>query len=719
MADMVGQMPSAVVVVEAPSGRIVHANAAARDMVERQLGRSIPAVLTADWEIFHPDGRSYAMEEWPLVRSVTTGEEVVDEEYFNTLPDGSRMVVRCSSSALRDEQGHIVGGVLLMSDVSDRKRVEERLAAHASLLDSIDDAVVVTDAEYRLTAWNRGAERLYGYQADEVLGRYAREVATYEGDTARLQLERELTETGRTRIEFTAHRKDGTPTEVELIAVELRDAQGEVSGHLGIHRDVTERARGRREIEAQTLQQAAVAELGLHALRDGALQTLMDEAVEVVARTLDVELAEVSELLPNGDRRLLARSATDGGEAVTEPGAISSAEVPIPGRTEPFGTLAVQSRQPREFSEHEQNFLQTVANVLAAAVERARTEHRLDEVRDEERRRLARDLHDEALQSLTYAIALTQGGSRGSEEDETSAELLAALQHAGRQLRAAIYDLRLASEEDRPFPDLLKELVALHSSTAGDAEIGLEIGAGVAPRTLGKRGTELLRIVGEALTNARRHSGARNVRVVASGTADHVAVEIVDDGDGFRVAESPLAPNQTGIKGMNERAGLLGGELSINSEPGAGTTVRVHVPLGDGHEKSSVPQVRVLLVEDHAIVREAIAAAFEREPGFEVVGQAGSLTEARTMLSGADVLVLDLGLPDGDGIDLIPELRRHNPAALVVVLSASLDPAILARAMEHGATRALDKVAQLDEVVETVRSLRAGGGTPARGRARD
>jgi PAS domain S-box-containing protein len=709
VADLVGQMPSAVVVVEAPSGRIMHANAAARDMVERQLGRSIPAVLTADWEIFHPDGRRYAMEEWPLVRSITTGEEVVDEEYFNTLPDGSRMVVRCSSSALRDEQRHIVGGVLLMSDVSDRKRVEEQLTAHASLLDSIDDAVVVTDAEYRVTGWNRGAERLYGYRADEVLGHYAREVATYQGDTARLQLEGELTETGRTRIEFTAHRKDGTPTEVELIAVELRDGHGEVSGYLGIHRDVTERARGRREIEAQTLQQAAVAKLGLHALRDGALQTVMDQAVAVVTRTLDVELAEVSELLPDGGRRLLARSAMDVGEPVTEPGAISSAEVEIPGRTGPFGTLAAQSRQPRAFSDHDQDFLQAVANVLAAAVERARTEQRLDEVRDEERRRLARDLHDEALQSLTYAIALTQGGSRAPDQDETSAALLAALQHVGRQLRAAIYDLRLASQEDRPFPDLLEELVALHSSTAGDADIRLEIGAGVAPRTLGKRGTELLRIAGEALTNARRHSGARNVRVVASGTADHLAVEIVDDGEGFRVA--PLAPTQTGIKGMNERAGLLGGELSINSELGAGTTVRVRVPLGDGRDQSSAPRVRVLLVEDHAIVREAIAAAFEREPGFEVVGQAGSLREARTMLSGADVLVLDLGLPDGDGIDLIPELRRHNPAALVLVLSASLDPAVLARALEHGATRALDKVAQLDDVVDTVRSLRAGGGS--------
>ncbi|MEA2267597.1 MAG: hypothetical protein QOC64_207, partial [Solirubrobacteraceae bacterium] len=561
----------------------------------------------------------------------------------------------------------------------------------------------------------------------------------------------ELTETGRTRIEFAAHRKDGTPIEVELIAVELRDGQGEVTGYLGIHRDVTERVRARQEIEAQTVQQAAVATLGLRALRDGDLQALMEEAVELLARTLDVELAKVSELLPEDDALLLragvgwrddARSRTErtgsasqagytldvaepvvcedlateerftASELVAEHGAVSSAEVLIAGRTHPFGSLAALSRHPRAFSEHDLNFMQAVANVLAAAVQRAQTQRLLDEVRDEERRRLARDLHDEALQSLTHAIALTQGGSGPSLDAEASVELPAALKQVGRQVRAAIYDLRLAEEEDRPFPELLNELAALHSSMASDCDIALEMGDGVPAGSLGKRGTEVLRIVGEALTNARRHSGARNVRVAVSGSDHHVAVAVSDDGEGFSVATPPRAPSKTGIKGMRERAGLLGGELAIHSEPGAGTTVRVRVALSDDRGELPAPHVRVLLVEDHAAVREAIAVAFERETGFEVVGQAGSLTEARTMLSGVDVAVLDLGLPDGDGIDLIPELRERNDDALALVLSASLDPAVMARAMEHGAAAALDKMAQLAEVVETVRGLRAGRRTP-------
>ena len=103
--------------------------------------------------------------------------------------------------------------------------------------------MIATDAEdFRITAWNRGAERLYGFSAEEVLGRPAREVATFPGDQARQKLEAELLETGRTRIEFEARRKDGTPVEVELIAVAIKEERGETTGYLGIHRDISERS---------------------------------------------------------------------------------------------------------------------------------------------------------------------------------------------------------------------------------------------------------------------------------------------------------------------------------------------------------------------------------------------------------------------------------------------------------------------------------------------
>jgi DNA-binding NarL/FixJ family response regulator len=162
-----------------------------------------------------------------------------------------------------------------------------------------------------------------------------------------------------------------------------------------------------------------------------------------------------------------------------------------------------------------------------------------------------------------------------------------------------------------------------------------------------------------------------------------------------------------GTRGMRERAELLHGRLDISSDSTAGTTVRLEVPLptlADG----AVEHVRVLLVEDHTAVREAIAAAFAREAGFDVVGQAASLAEAREMLQEVDVAVVDLGLPDGFGADLIDDLHEVNPRAQALVLSATLDHAEVARAIQRGAAGVLDKMAHLDEVVDAVRRLRAG-----------
>lgn len=153
----------------------------------------------------------------------------------------------------------------------------------------------------------------------------------------------------------------------------------------------------------------------------------------------------------------------------------------------------------------------------------------------------------------------------------------------------------------------------------------------------------------------------------------------------------------------------MGGDLKVQSEPGKGTKIRFEMALEKDREEPE-EEVRILLIEDHATVREAIASAFEREVGFEIWGQAGSLAEARRMLTAepVDVALVDLGLPDGYGGDLIKELRETNPQAQALVLSASLDRAEIARAVESGAAGILHKTAHLDEVVEAVKRLRAG-----------
>lgn len=120
------------------------------------------------------------------------------------------------------------------------------------------------------------------------------------------------------------------------------------------------------------------------------------------------------------------------------------------------------------------------------------------------------------------------------------------------------------------------------------------------------------------------------------------------------------------------------------------------------------PVRRIMLVEDHATFREPLTFMFDREADFEVVAEAGSLAEARNKLEGIDLAVVDLNLPDGDGTELIGELRAVNPHGIVLVLTANDDREVHARAVEAGAAGVLHKSVRVREVVGASRRLLAG-----------
>jgi PAS domain S-box-containing protein len=860
-----------VVVAKAPSGEIMFSNRYAERVVGRPLSE-----IAGDFPMFHLDGRPYSFAERQVPRSLTLGEEIVDEEFFGPATDGSRVRYRCSCWPVYSGGGQIVAAVVVTRDVAEQKRQEERLTYLAGLLENTEDAVVAMDERYLLTVWNNGAERLYGWRADEVIGRHADEVAsTNLSDDERTELRRDLAANGRWRGEVAVARKDGTTVDVELISVAIRGEQREITGYLGIHRDISERkrteqalreaqrrsemilesisedffavdrewrytrvneralAQARRavgrditpeelvgtslwellpqhvgttfdrelhramreqrsvefeayseptgrwlevrahptedglagyshdisdrkaaeeEIKRRADEQALIAELGQRALASEDLQSLLDEAVGLVARMLDVDLAGVAEMPVGSDEVILRagvgwrqgavgsrieRGGRDSQVGYTlerrEPviaedqaadprfspsalaqahGVVSSLSVMIASPDEPFGVLGALSTSPRTFSPSDVSFVQAVANVVASAVERSRAQERLSEVREAERSRIARDLHDEALQELTDALVAADRGRASGLRPEAAGQLVATLERVGRLLRGAIYDLRLSDDVSRPFPDTLGALVDVHRAMAVECELALDVSWEPPAGLVGARGIEVLRIIGEALTNARRHSGARHVRVSARGSQDRVSVEVTDDGRGFDPDAASAGTGGMGIKGMRERAALVGGDLDVRSAPGTGTTIRFELWPPQPDEPPTT-RARILLVEDHAAIRQAIAGMFEQQADLDVVGQAGSLAEARGMLGDVDVAVIDLGLPDGYGGDLVTELRDANPHAHALVLSASLDPAEIARAIDSGAAIALNKTVDLDQLVDTVRRLHRGGAPPS------
>jgi PAS domain S-box-containing protein len=211
--------------------------------------------------------------------------------------------------------------------------------------------------------------------------------------------------------------------------------------------------------------------------------------------------------------------------------------------------------------------------------ERRRTEEARREIRRAERRRIARDLHDIVLQDLSGAlqslrlIHLRSSRKSGSEVD--LAEELEALGRASSGLRSAVYDLR--HEKERPFVESVESLVELNRQATPEREVRLVV-AKEFPGVLSRgESVELLRVVQEALTNARRHSGARNVEVRLGTEGGEILVEVDDDGRGFDIASVQAG---VGLSAMRERAEGLGGTLAIYGRPGQGTLVVVRIPPG-------------------------------------------------------------------------------------------------------------------------------------------
>ena len=210
--------------------------------------------------------------------------------------------------------------------------------------------------------------------------------------------------------------------------------------------------------------------------------------------------------------------------------------------------------------------------------ERKRAEEALREIREAERRRIARELHDVVLQDLTYALQSMQVIRRmpeGVDRAEEMGRQVEALRRAVGGLRDAIYDLRLESARERPLVRAVESIVDLNRQIGGRCEFELVVDEEFPTTISGPAGVEVVRVVQEALANVRRHSDARHASVTLGMVNGEVLVEIEDDGRGF----GPETSYGMGLTGMRERVLALGGELEVEGREGAGTRVFLRVGL--------------------------------------------------------------------------------------------------------------------------------------------
>jgi len=485
-----------------------------------------------------------------------------------------------------------------------------RLAFQAGLLQIVEHSVIATDLAGTITYWNQCAEKLFGWRAVEVLGRSISEVlppasSREEGEEIMKQVLAGEVWSG----EFTVQRRDGALLPLEVTDSPIRGPDGAIVGIVGIAHDITKRKRAENELrQSETEQRELAAELERERARLVAAQALAKvgswetdvrtgkviwseeshRIFETDPETVQLTVETVLGFIHDDDRPGVAASFAHS-VATGSPGAVEHRVVRADGQTklvdERWQIVAGEDGQAiravgtcQDITERKQSErqIESFAEVFRAL------SHRLMTVQEEERRHLARELHDEIGQTLTATklnlkmIAPEVPASTASRLQD-SIGLLDRLLHQVRQLSL---DLRPPLLDELGLVPALRWLAAEQtqrarlrvSFTSNEEKLELD-----APAR-----TACFRVAQEAITNAIRHARATSVTVELRADSDRVWLIVRDDGVGFdkdAMQQRAVRGVSMGLLSMRERVSLLGGELEVNSAPARGTEIRAWLPL--------------------------------------------------------------------------------------------------------------------------------------------
>jgi signal transduction histidine kinase len=259
--------------------------------------------------------------------------------------------------------------------------------------------------------------------------------------------------------------------------------------------------------------------------------------------------------------------------------------VPLVVRSETIGVIAVHDKLSADarFTDNDLRLAETFASRAAVAVDLSQriardVLRRIVDAQELERRRLARELHDETGQALS-SILLGLKALDDKVESDAAREGVAEVREL---VVATLHDVRRLAIELRPkvLDDfgLVPAVERLTESFGGQTGIGIRFESSLADERLPTEvETALFRIIQESLTNIVKHARARNISIVLARKPGAAVAVIEDDGQGFD--PSSVRDGGFGLEGMRERVGLLDGRLQIESAEGAGTTLIAEVPL--------------------------------------------------------------------------------------------------------------------------------------------
>ena len=764
-----------------------------------------------------------------ILARLTRGETLRNYESKMKCKDGSIRDVVISSNVLW-EDGQFIHTRCFTRDITERKQAERTEAHLAAIVTHSDDAIISKDLQGNVTSWNRGAERLFGYRAEDIIGRPVSLLIPWDRrDEESHILERIRRGESIDHYETIRRRKDGTDVAISLTVSPLVDAHGKVIGASKIARDISERKHHELVLQRQSRRNEVLSEVLAQLLDGGKPEEIIRELFPRVAGQMDLDVylhyvadddrghltLRSSSGIPEEDLPQLAQLAFGqalGGTSAARFEPVIAFDIqqssdplatlfrtfgvqayvcyPLMVGARLFGTLSFASRSRSRFNEPEVDLLRTLCHFVSIAMERVRQERALKEregllqkwtrelearVQDRtselrqsqdrlralaseitlaeqrERKRLATDLHD-YLAQLLIVLRLKVHQLAPLVSHGKAADLL---HDADRVLTQSLdYTRSLVAELT---PPTLREFGLLHAmewlvSQMRDHGLTVLLKSNAGSLSLPEDQAVLLfQSVRELLYNVLKHAGAHQATVsfVVTSTKE-LELIVEDDGCGFdpvSVEESTVS--RFGLFSIRERMAAMGGRLAIESAEGRGTRVRLNVPywlMGEGTEEhmrsvthtvqttplskgsedrdsiiktqtsnssgvvahESLP-IRVLLVDDHAMVRQGLRNVLEQYDDVAVIAEAANGEEAVISVTRwqPSIVVMDINMPKMNGIDATAEITSRYPDISVIGLSVNAGDANQKAMKNAGAARLLTKEAAVEELYLTIQQVMA------------
>ncbi|MBW1868755.1 MAG: PAS domain S-box protein [Deltaproteobacteria bacterium] len=576
-----------------------------------------------------------------LKQAVVDGSDIHNREYEIINIDGNKVPIICSTSVFQDSAGKITGGIEIFKDITELKILQEEIARrerkYRRIFEGSNDMIYTTNLPGDLLDVNEAGVNLLGYQNKEDLLGIGSARNLYLNPKDRGRFLKEINQKGYAKdFEVDFQKEDGTPIHVLISSRRYQNPETKEIEYEGIIKDITRRKFTEDVIKQRNLELSILNNIALtlnltRDLKDILMVTLKQilkalrlkgGAVFLIDREEKEARLQVRYGLPeedpvqNGevifkDTLLMNHLIKHTTQLKPEPAFpcfqvrykakkgkpsrwLSGFLVTFKGRAVGFFGLDIPAS--REPNPHEMHLLGSLGNYLGGAIENTQLTEmirlnrqelrkltgKLFQSQEEERRRIARELHDEAGQALT-AINLglerleekvvSSDGQLKTDIEEirnmvirTSSEI--------RRLSTRLHPMLLSDLGLEPALNLYLEEVKKHS----DLTIEFHI-VGFDQRLEPDTETVLYRFSQEALTNTLRHAHSEHFRLSIIKSYPNIIFLAEDDGIGFDSKIVGSDPRSLGLLGMRERASLLGGTFQLRSKPDEGTRIRIEIPI--------------------------------------------------------------------------------------------------------------------------------------------